>query len=309
MVEQNFLSECAGSIRILNVGQGNFIHIFMENKLGEKSILFDIGMTEDSTDFKLDEIQYAYNEMIPSFKPDAIILSHWDVDHILGIGTLDPSIYSETVWMAPDLMILSEHSITQSAYRLCFYLAYKSRIYLVKSDDYQKPVYQSPKNHFYIWQGCCKGTGGATKANNIGLLLEIRNTDLIGPYLTHFHCTSDPFTREALSCLLELPHCIIKKQGDVLLPGDCAYKAMPDEIQTHLDKYTVLMVPHHAADKIIPDFCAGIKKDKAAIVSWGKNRHGHPGKNHLAKLVGDYQIFETPHTLGYIIYFRLLNTL
>jgi|GEM_PF-2858219 len=268
-----------GMVTIFNIGQGNYVEL----KVGGKVFLFDIGMTDNAIDYTSNRIKWNYEKIIPYHRPDAIILSHWDIDHILGVGFLDARhIYSTSLWLAPDLTQL--RTVTQSAYRLSFYLAHKSGIFLV--NNYNSCLYQSNDKRFNIYQG--KGTstkGGGNKANNIGLLIEI--TDV--KFKTSFDTYTD---RNDVT------------GNSMLLSGDCDYVKMPDSIQMKLKDYDFLMVPHHGADTTLPTFCSHVhRKTKYAIVSYGKNRHNHPGKKHIAELEKMFKVIETKGMSRYTVTF------
>lgn len=269
-----------GRIKIYNVGQGNYVEL----KLGGKIFLYDIGMTIDQDDLNNNKIKFNYTNIFPYHRPDAIILSHWDIDHILGVVFLNSEhIFNNTIWLAPNFSCIS--NLSQSAYRLGFYLLSKKKIHLV--ENYNSCLYKSQDNKFKIWQG--KGTAtarGGNKANNIGLLIELK--DIV------FNRGSFRKIHSSLWCL-----------NNILLTGDCDYCKMPDLIANNMEDYDILMVPHHGADTTIPHFCnVNRPVDKLAIISYGKNNHKHPGKfQHLPELMKNYYITKTQNKYKISLFF------
>lgn len=65
---------------IYGVGQGNFIKL----NCGNEIILFDVGFTI-SEDYEMNPIIKNSSEIVHSIEPNVVILSHWDLDHIIGV--------------------------------------------------------------------------------------------------------------------------------------------------------------------------------------------------------------------------------
>ena len=81
---------------------------------------------------------------------------------------------------------------------------------------------------------------------------------------------------------------LILQIGDILLPGDCAYRAWPEEIRNNISNFTKIVVPHHGGalqgkDK---DILMNIKEDTVAVISCGDNGYGHPMDDHEKRLLG-----------------------
>lgn len=223
---------------IYNVGQGNFIQMDYHNN---GQILFDVGFTmfnKPEKRFIRDNIKI-FNEL----KPDIIILSHWDIDHILGLSYMENSLNNgdDIAWVAP---VISNkfNEVSQSAKLLLAYLLRSERdVYLVntidsKTDD-DRLVFNL-SDSFQIWQGNGKN-GRFNKNNNIGLIVKI----------------NDP-------------------AGKILFPGDCEYSHMPDAC---MDEYEYMVASHHGAKQ---DFdridIKSTSQDAVCICSVGKNKYGHP---------------------------------
>lgn len=79
---------------IYNVGQGNCNYV----KFDDVGMFFDIGLTTKDDPNKA-YIDKACEEIVLR-KTDVVILSHWDLDHILGI-TLDNHYFNKCIFIAP----------------------------------------------------------------------------------------------------------------------------------------------------------------------------------------------------------------
>lgn len=152
---------------IYNVGQGNFIKINCRNQV----LLFDIGFTisEKFADDNNNLINQS-SKVVNIIKPNIAILSHWDLDHIIGVTYMEPEyIYSNNYWIAP----YPVEKTSVSAKRLCVYLMHQSNIYLVKN---QYGQWIGGNSYLNLW----KGRGEAnqfTRKNNIGLVLTIETNN------------------------------------------------------------------------------------------------------------------------------------
>ena len=252
---------------IYNVGQGNFVNMNFNHK---DSILFDAGFTI----FKKPQTN-VIEANISKFKdlePKAIILSHWDLDHILGIAYVGKG-YDDTrehicdkdiLWIVPDMRKILK-SVSQSARLLLLYLLRNGRnVYLADNSGKEGGiVFASTDNRFEIWQGSGKA-GKFNRNNNIGFIVKINDTN-----------------------------------GKIFFPGDCEYSKMPE--QCH-DIYKYMMVSHHGAEQIIPDKFEFKPDGGVCICSYGNNRYGHPKKRtkqRLEKL--RFCIKNTPDVEEYII--------
>ena len=96
---------------IYNVGQGNFIYLKFNDRL---KMLFDAGETTiPSTILKEQEYIDINSREISQLQPDYIVLSHWDLDHILGIQHFvedegENSFFKTCTWIAPDIRLLND---------------------------------------------------------------------------------------------------------------------------------------------------------------------------------------------------------
>ncbi|HBZ6637257.1 MBL fold metallo-hydrolase [Clostridium botulinum] len=260
-------------IRVFNVGQANNICIKLNN---QKHIFFDVGLTKSKVERNQSEIKSAIKEY-SEIKADMVVLSHWDIDHILGLAYLDNSIY-DALWIVPDLWGLMKYGykkngvfkfkyISDSAKRLLKYLDYKNnKNLLIIDEDWKRDcIYNSINNNICLWTGERKSVKGINNAKQPYCINEANNFGLI---LT------------------------IKNKKNVLLPGDCDYSTMPDKIWE--TKYEYLVTSHHCS-KMSKIPMSKSNKYKKAILSYGiTNNYGHPNNQHIKELsqIG-YQIVTT----------------
>lgn len=151
--------------RIFNVGQGNCIYIKTSEN---KRILFDIGYNKNpnSSDW-YDYYIIKSKRSIMRLKPHLNILSHWDMDHIIGVTFAQKNMF-EHPWIGPNLNELS--NLTVSAARLAKYLDWKNQLFLVDDKFLGRLVYCGPS--FRLWRG--EGHSySLSKANNFGLIIEL----------------------------------------------------------------------------------------------------------------------------------------
>lgn len=142
-------------IKAYNVGQGNFTEIIMNNS---ESVLFDIGFTKLS---HLEDILIDVSQMIYNLNPELVIISHFDIDHIMGSIYLNGNVFSKE-WVIP-----KERNYSTSAKRLisCV-LALNGSINVITNHTIINNTSQF-KLH--------KGRG--SDSNNGGLILSIHKND------------------------------------------------------------------------------------------------------------------------------------
>lgn len=246
---------------VYNVGQANCIELNFTNNAKDVSVMFDVGMSvlemRDTPKSKCCTCIDKNWKTISKIKPEWVLLSHWDIDHILGICELDNdsySIYEKTKWIAPDLFQLSFYAVSVSALRLCGYLFLNSKIALIKSGIDVNAVLgvEDKASILYLFTGKgCKGE--SSKNNNIGLCMEI----------SYQSQNSENVQR-------------------ALLPGDCEYKQFIGNV-TEGKLYDFLVASHHGSNNSKECDVAG-KENSVAVICTGKNNYGHPGDNHIKKL-------------------------
>lgn len=258
-------------VDVYNVGQAYCATIKMESG---KDVFSDIGLTKDEIELNTKEIQTAKRK-IWHINPQMVILSHWDLDHILGVTNASDSIY-DAIWIVPDLWGLQNIKrngkidnslISSSAKRLLKYLDWKNRGDLVILDDSlsKRLIYENPTRTMSIWSGERRSVSGKnenkekyniTKANNFGLMI------------------------------------FLKRKYTALLPGDCEYSVMADDLLQKKINYFV--VSHHCS-KMLKPLIKAADNVKKAILSYGiHNSYGHPDRLHM-KQINDmgYEIIPT----------------
>lgn len=223
-------------LKIFNVGHGECSVCTLLDKKGQEYRLFlDYGLSFFPDDLNQAHIQDAQNE-IQSLKVDALILSHWDVDHI-AFFTKYHSITSATKFIVPNLNEFNDKEKSALAIRvfkiLCRFYALNTTVITTAMTGHI--IYDD--GHIQISVGQFKSsshgtppkTSGykyrVTRMNNFGLITKINNN---------------------------------KK---VLIPGDCDYKMMNTAIIS--DTYDILLVSHHGAHTGEPP--QGNKDAKAII--------------------------------------------
>ncbi|RMC93132.1 MBL fold metallo-hydrolase [Clostridium autoethanogenum] len=259
---------------IYNVGQGNNVSIELN---GGKHIFFDIGLTKSRVERNQSEIKAAIKEF-SKIKPEIVILSHWDIDHILGVSYANHNIYN-AVWIVPNLWALMKYTyknsrrvlklkyISDSAKRLLKYLDFKNdkKLFIIDENWTNNCIYSSKDNKMCIWIGkrkSAKGINGAkepyiiNEANNFGLIITLEN------------------------------------HKNILLSGDCEYSIMPSDIWKK--GYQYLLASHHCS-KMSQIPLVKSSSNKKAILSYGvTNIYGHPNKQHIRELADiGYQINTT----------------
>ncbi|MCT4662638.1 MAG: hypothetical protein N4A40_12325 [Tissierellales bacterium] len=242
--------------RINHVGQGLNSYIEINE---DKTIFFDIGDTLKCSDpsRNLANVKNLYKTK----NPELVILSHWDVDHILGVAECKDDIYN-AVWITPDLNYATSQ-FSLAALRLNYYLSKTTELINVDNSFAKKKVYSGSNIKIYKSSGEDNSNknktvdenycgGYSNKKNNIGLVLELEYNN--------------------------------KK---LLSPGDSDYLALAREIKT--STYNYLIVPHHGSRCGRPNFSLANGAD--LIVPVGENGHGHPiMEKNLSCIEEEFQI-------------------
>lgn len=251
-------------LNVYNVGQGNCAAIEME---AGGNIFADIGLTNDVIELSSKNIEKS-KQKISDVSPEVVILSHWDLDHILGVTNAADCIYDST-WVVPDLWGLMKYTskkrngqinytyISDSAKRLLKYLDWRNKKRLLVVDDTfaNSLIYSNPTENVSIWSGTRKCKSGLnerkqkyciTPTNNFGLIIHL------------------------------------KRNYSALLPGDCDYGVLPNDLVVKEINY--LIVPHHCSKMSKPNIKCS--EDKAvAVLSYGlHNKHNHPDMLHMKQL-------------------------
>lgn len=255
---------------VYSVGLANNISLTLGDP-GHRSVtlLYDIGCTHvksvrerPDVEDNLDHFKYK--------RVDAVILSHWDSDHILGVGYYNPdNLYSkDIVWIAPDLNLLSEQELSAGAARLACYVAHKSNLYLANQLDSKLDTHNKVLE---LWQGKGKKSGQATHNNNIGLLIELNGFGFTDGMSHRYYWKRRYFPRPFFH------------KVHALLTGDCVFDNIPDTLKS--TRYDLLVTPHHGTDLSIPDI-NGID-DSTAIICADESGTAvsYPGSKHVMGLL------------------------
>lgn len=218
----------SANIDIYNVAQANCICC----TINDKKFMYDIGITRNTEDRESENVQVALAE-INRLEVEAVLLSHWDLDHILGV-CYNQSCLVENLWIVPDFMKLYD-KIPLSVKRLCNYLLTvgKSTVCLIDTESRQKNYFTSSDNKISIYLGTPKATYGISRSNNGGILLRIEN------------------------------------QKAILMPGDCENTIIPSSATSKELDYFV--VPHHGSNMSDPCVKGKICETTIAYVSRGKH--------------------------------------
>lgn len=272
-------------IKVFNVGQAACNYIYFDNM---KRVMFDVGYSYKKEDYK--DICIKKNRFIfENCKPHLIILSHWDLDHIMGVAYSKDSLFKVN-WIAPSMEKLPNRQYSISAARLAKYLCWKKKLYLIDEGLNGENIFYS--GSFQIWKGEGKGNTdklkskgkvvsvkgveikGLNKANNIGLIITLKNNN-----------------------------------NEMLLPGDCEYLMIPSKIYSHNTRYDTMIVPHHGSSMALirPRRHPKVKGRKEnVIISAGYNtykpRHPWEGQIKFLKRL-KYNVYQTSNDCknGYLI--------
>lgn len=231
-------------VTLYNVGQGNLSVI----KCDKKEFIFDLGdsgLSKDPVEKKLHMIS---REFTKKLKPDGVILSHWDLDHILGITNMKDDIF-DCHWIVPDIDKNSGFAI--SALRLYCFLDWYKKTTLIAISSNKKSGYNGQIFYSNNLIELGKGTGGVYQKKNSNYLCgDINSLN----YNNNFGL-------------------MLKVQGqnaEIIFPGDCEYEAFPHAFMTEFPEY--LVVPHHGSkmlfNKVLPH-----KRAKRAFILSGSNSY------------------------------------
>lgn len=282
-------------VRVYNVGNGNCIYIKGLDGKKPKNLLYDIGYHNHFYPRRvLGRTSYQRSiHAIRSFSKhlDCIILSHWDLDHILGCAHA-PQYLFHRKWIAPNFPPKERTVI--SARRLAVYLDRIGSLILVdrnptpqRTNAFACLTDQTSKStiSFWIGNGLARRIPGVkrkkadsriSKINREGIIIEIANINHHG------------------------------KNTNCLLSGDVPYSSMPNGVNliTNKSPLDYLVVPHHGSNmdfnelNVAPQACA-------IISAAGVNNLPHDEHKEALKTKG-YQTFIT-HDVGLYIEVSLLT--
>lgn len=225
-------NEKINTIDCYNLGKGNadYIHGY------SSSMLYDIGYSY--REYPKRKGKYNYYRACNAIRhvhPSCVLLSHWDMDHILGCVYAKQRIF-DVPWIAPSLMNEGTKKYSINAYRLARYLYFLNNLYLV--DCLRGPLQIA---NVYTKDGViCLYLGGGndakiSAANRQGLYIEI--------YSRNIH---------------------------IVLSGDVPYKCMMHQLWDCNIDY--LHVPHHCSDMDCCNLVSAPNYGKVAIISTNRCR-------------------------------------
>lgn len=260
---------------IYSVGLANNSYLMLEDIYGHSySILYDMGKTHLSKVLNRKEV----NSTIKSFyksRFDAVVLSHWDSDHIIAVGDYDPrTLYSKNrLWIAPDINMLAPNEISTGAVRLACYITSKCKTFFYDNPNTMINL-GVPFDSFQIWQGKATPSKTASHQNNIGLMIHISG---VGEYFVEQGINKKSITKSFVNR---------RSNSDIsiLMCGDCVYDNWPDALIDN--NHDILWVPHHGTNKATPD---DLKNTDNGIAIISADDSGYsvsfPGDDHVTGLI------------------------
>lgn len=201
-------------LEIFSVGTANamILHGTSGASVKAKQIVFDIGIRGDTTK----KGNSSFPQRIKKLKPDIVILSHWDSDHVFGCAYGSSDLFL-CPWIAPN-PALSNWSICAGSERVACYLACLNNLFLCDNVGSRIVKVSGSQSSLEIWQGAGRPDGSITMQNRIGLILLIRREIAGRPDII-----------------------------EALLPGDVPYSSFPDPLYSN-NSVRFLAIPHHCAE-------------------------------------------------------------
>lgn len=244
-------------VKIVNVRQGNCIFVY--NKESGIKFAFDIGY---SVFEGVPGAGYYINLYSSEFRTSDsfVILSHWDMDHILGVTFIERKEIFKCTWITPEV----DDKSSVSAQRLAKYIENTGNLISIDYGLNGQNLLGHTSGYFNLWKGKGYVAGSKiTQENNRGLIVELSKFE---SHVRHY--TSDGANK-------------------FLLPGDCEYEAMPDSIKN--GRYHCLIVPHHGGEMFPPQFQQAEPDDIAIILAgyakFNKSVNPHPDSEHIKNLI------------------------
>lgn len=242
-----WMGDAQETIDIYNIGHGNADYI----RGRHHRLLYDIGYNYRSFPSRIPEHYLKAVKALRMLKPSCVILSHWDLDHIIGCAYAEKRIYS-VKWMAPHLISAHDKKASVNAVRLAKYLEILGNLCLVDRNQMNKQIAVVPcGNRVEIRLLLGNRTGERMTARNMeGLAVEL----------------FDPLGRH--------PH--------VLLAGDVPYRCMPALYTGGID---FMHVPHHGSGMRLPGWMNSGNQGLCAVISTNRRSDGainYDGTHHRA---------------------------
>lgn len=230
-----WLKDRPKTIDIYNVGHGNADYI----RGNHHRLLYDIGYNYRSFPSRYNYRYFRAIDAIRRIKPNCVILSHWDMDHIIGCAYAKQDVFS-VKWIAPYLVSSKDKNATPNSIRLAHYLKTLGNLCLVDRDQKNQliaTISGSNGVELKLWLG--SGTSKLTPKNREGLLIEIEDINN--------------------NC----PH--------ILLSGDVPYKCMPNILNKQID---FMHVPHHCSSMELDKLKSLPGTGQCAVISTNCKKDG-----------------------------------
>ena len=278
LIKDKIGNRMLSSVNAYRIGNGNCI--FMNIGDDGEGFFYDIGFNCKHRPRNLERGPYNYSDSMRKIiknKPSFFILSHWDLDHILGISAAGKD-YFDVDWFAPDCQ-----DACIDAKRLAKYLDYKNHLFRVERKNTSK------------------------SGRLIGEPIEIMNGE--NEQVAKFKL----YMGEKSGCDSSYPNCegiVIEyvdfkggKERVVLMMGDVNYASFdkarentgePKIANSQID---YLIVPHHGSQHT--DFTSLIKdevihKGKLAVICCTNNVIiNRPNKEHVEELKKRFEVVTT----------------
>ena len=230
-----WVNDIPNTIDFYNVGHGNADYI-----RGDKHrILYDIGYNYRSFPSCSNSKYLRAVNALRHLQPSCVVLSHWDLDHIIGCAYAGQDIF-KVKWIAPYLVSSKDKDASPNSIRLAHYLKALGNLCLVDREQPSKLIATiSGTNDIKIkvWLG--SGTSIIKYKNLEGLILEIIDKN--------------------------------KKCPHVLLAGDVPYKCMNNPLTDPID---IMHVPHHCSNMELKRLKSLPGVGKYAIISTNRKKTG-----------------------------------
>lgn len=266
-------------VDVYRIGNGNCVFVKIEDN--DEGFFYDIGFNckqrlREIEDGRTDNYFQIIQEIVKN-KPSFFILSHWDLDHILGISAANEN-YFTVDWFAPDC-----YDACIEAKRLAKYLDVKNHLFRVKRKD-------SLKN-----------------GRLIGAPIKIKNSknQIIGQYKLYMGeksgCDSSYSNCEGI--VIEYTDFKSGEEKVFLMMGDVYYASF-DKARVNAGEPKIadsqidyLIVPHHGSQhtaykSLIKN--KAIHKGKLAVICCTNDyKINRPNKDHLKKLKKRFKVVTT----------------
>lgn len=227
------------TIDIYNIGHGNADYI-----RGKKNrILYDIGYNYRSMPSYHNAKYLRAVNAIRHLKPSCVILSHWDLDHIIGCAYAEKNIFTKK-WIAPNLTSDLDKNASKNSIRLAAYLQKLGNLYLVDRNRRITSQLIATING---------GNGAKIKlwlGNGRDATITIRNAE---------------------GLMIEI---IDEKDlySHILLSGDVPYVCMPDLVMQKTINF--MHVPHHCSKMNLDKLNNLSNQGECAIISTNRKVNG-----------------------------------